>query len=204
MKNITAFAVLSDGQQAPIETHVLAPDQYPRFFKELVFLHDDAEFVTHGLIRLTMEGSRYFDKDPLELLGGEYQNYDLSNEHHSIQWITVKSGRRNKPHIAGILEWLPVSNQEVLILRLYVLKGLQRRGIGTHLLNEAIRNITDQGYSFLVSAAALEPESSRKFLLSRGFCRIKRGVYKRSLRTSNDIFFQLSSDESKPIVVVND
>lgn len=200
MKNVTWTVKLPDGQEASIETYCVAPDAYQAFWKQLVFTHDDREFVVHGLLRLVMESGSYFDQEPIEMLGDAYKAYDISNEHRFIHWITV-TGKKGKKHLAGVLEWIPISTREVVIYRLFVLKQFRRRGIATALLAEAVRQIMQQGYSFLAAAVRLEPESGRKFLVAHDFCRIAKGIYKRSLRTSNDIFF---APEDDPIFLIKE
>lgn len=203
MKNVTAETLLPDGQKALIETQSVLPCQYPQLFKEIVCTHPDAMLLTHGLIRLVIESGHYFSYDPVSAMIG-YEYYDISQDEHFLHWITVKSERRGRPNVAGIVEWVPLSSKEVVIQWMYVLKQFRGRGIATALLNEASRQIRSQGYSFLVAPAELEPESGRKFLMRRGFSRITRGVYKKNLNGSNDVFFHEEKPEQEPIIVIPD
>jgi GNAT superfamily N-acetyltransferase len=204
VKNITATTLLSDGQEAPIETHSVEPNdlEYLQFFRRIVHLHRDAALVTHGLIALSNEAGKYFDRNPFEQAASDYQRYAQSREEHFIHWIIVKGRKKQQAHIGGIVEWTPITTGEAVILRLYVLKAFRRRGLATALLAEAIRQMTGQGYRFVTALPQRNPRDGKGFLIRDGFFQTMPGVFQKDLRvpTESDAL----SEELEPIVVVND
>lgn len=204
MRNITATALLSDGQEAPIETYSVEPNdaEYLQLFRRIVHLHRDAALVTHGLIALSNEAGKYFDREPFEQATGDYQEYAYSKEEHFIHWIIVKGKKKQQAHVGGIIEWTPITTREAVILRLYVLKAFRRRGAATALLAEAVRHMTGQGYQFVTALPQKNPRDGKGFLIRSGFFQTMPGVFQRGLQASTEQTSQL--DELESIIVVND
>ncbi len=176
MKYIRTEPTLLDGRPATIETHVVSPERYGRFWAELIMRHPQSEFIGCGIRDLTCAGARYFGRDPSERIAHGYECYDLSAEHHAVSWLTVRSRNRRRLHLAGVLEWLPMSSEETLLLRVFVRKSFRRQGLATTLVSEAIRQMKKQGYSSALAFVSKDDQRAPQFLASRDFRLVSRGV----------------------------
>lgn len=188
MKNVTMVAFLPSGEHAPIETHHVLPDGYWHLFQSIKFQHPEAAQITHDLELLVHEGAEYFDP-------GEEP---AVKEESFIHWITVRS-KRGKPHTAGIIEWSPISSQEVAILNLYVMKAFRRRGLATALLAEAVRHIMNQRYQSILVRPQKQPYHGKEFMVKNQFSQTVPGTFRRNLQMPGPSSL---SEELDSIVIV--
>lgn len=163
---------LADGRLVVTEwsSFEQSEEAYAGLLERISSVHSPERVTTHGIGGLVREAPEYFDPSSLPRLSYGYETYDLASEQSYLHWaMTTPSRRLRSPHIAGLLEWLPMSTEETLVSRVYVKQSFRRLGIATLLMQDALRLMKEQGYAVSLAFVTIGDVIASELLASRDF-----------------------------------
>ena len=174
MKNVVYRGPPSEHyRRMTIESYVIPVGLEETFLNRLRTNHPDAALIMYGLDQLSREGSHSVG-DELPTFPAPFESTNLAEQARRVLWLRVMS-KNGREHLAGLLEWRAITPEDVALTGVYVAKQFRRRGLGTALMREAVREMKAARHS---SALALVPGKNwiaSHFLASRDFCFVLEG-----------------------------
>lgn len=154
-------------REMTIESHAIPFGREDVFLNRLRTNHPDASLIMFGLDQLAREGSHLMG-DALPVLPSPFDEVDLSRQARQVLWLRLRS-QNGKEHLAGLLEWRAISQDDVVLTGLYVGKQFRRRGLGTALVHEAVRQMKSAGYCSALAIVSGRSWIAGHFLASCDF-----------------------------------